>query len=59
MKNSKLNLKSLKVQSFITDIDNVAEQTVKGGRPDTEYRACNISIIYICKWTFHTCRITR
>ena len=36
MKNQKLNLQSIKVKSFVTKMDKVAEQTVKGGNQTWE-----------------------
>lgn len=38
MKKKKLNLSELKVQSFITKLENGMENTVKGGN-DPEYRS--------------------
>ena len=40
MKNKKLNLEQLKVQSFVTRLQNKDERTVKGGGEITYY-GCN------------------
>lgn len=36
MKNKKLNLNELRVKSFVTELENEKENTVKGGGP-TDY----------------------
>jgi len=49
MKKSKLTLKNIKVQSFVTDMKNEDSQTVKGGTgfPETFAANCETSPI-IC-----------
>lgn len=43
MKNEKLDLKELKVKSFVTDLDKGGKNTVKGGLHDSVgFTECNV-----------------
>lgn len=47
MKNKKLNLNELKVKSFVTDLENGKENTVKGGAITVEV---GCTMFPICTW---------
>jgi len=52
MKNKKLNLNELKVKSFVTDLENEKEKTVKGGGPfDTPVHSFPLG----CPGSFYNC----
>jgi|GEM_PF-2932956 len=52
MKNKKLNLKELTVKSFVTDLENEKEQTVKGGG-FSNGSICNTVEPEFCNWTYN------
>jgi len=51
MKKKKLNLDQIKVESFVTSMDNEKENTVKGGAPMTDEPVCLDTVnIRWCDW---------
>lgn len=57
MKNKKLNLNELKIKSFVTDLDNGKENTVKGGADQrTTPNVCVVvGSVRICPFTVGAC----
>lgn len=49
MKKTKLNLKDLKIESFVTDLDNASKNDVKGGGVDSGVRTCWIESVLMCE----------
>ncbi len=55
----KLDLASIKVKSFVTNLDGSAEETVKGGSHITGCGLCDTADDYFCLTTPQQCIVTK
>lgn len=60
MKKNKLNLKELRVKSFVTSGDEMNAETVKGGALTSGIATCGSNTLpgsFLCAYTQHTCDV--